>query len=289
MQTAAPAYYHSATLIKPVYSEKNGHTKKGVNYSYFGARYYDSDLSVWLSVDPYCKKYPHLSPYCAFENRPIVLIDPGGDTTIYYSRNGERLHTSYDALPTSIVVIPNNTVFSFKKYVAHARGLGIENENSTNAGWRKLGWNIPIQQFRDFFSSHRTPGVHNKNASNEDGVNAGGLYNEYKANLYIKDNSITLGSIVITSDEPMRVIGDPDLEPNLGKLIGDSHLHQNEGLPVEFGHGAYAPSPIDINNQSGLNIIVGREQIYIYGNGIKPFAIRKDNLLRGFIEQNQVQ
>jgi hypothetical protein len=30
-------------------------------YSYFGARYYDSDLSVWLSVDPLADKYPHLS------------------------------------------------------------------------------------------------------------------------------------------------------------------------------------------------------------------------------------
>jgi RHS repeat-associated protein len=29
--------------------------------SYFGARYYDSDLSVWLSVDPLADKYPHLS------------------------------------------------------------------------------------------------------------------------------------------------------------------------------------------------------------------------------------
>ncbi|MBN2728249.1 MAG: hypothetical protein JXR53_03410, partial [Bacteroidales bacterium] len=28
------------------------------NYSYFGARYYDSDLSVFLSVDRYADKYP---------------------------------------------------------------------------------------------------------------------------------------------------------------------------------------------------------------------------------------
>ena len=27
-------------------------------YSYFGARYYNSDLSVWLSVDPMADKYP---------------------------------------------------------------------------------------------------------------------------------------------------------------------------------------------------------------------------------------
>ncbi|MGD9493446.1 MAG: RHS repeat-associated core domain-containing protein [Bacteroidales bacterium] len=78
MQTAAPAYYQTATLIKPVYSEKNGHPKKGVNYSYFGARYYDSDLSVWLSMDPMSDKYPQLSPYNYCALNPLIYIDPTG-------------------------------------------------------------------------------------------------------------------------------------------------------------------------------------------------------------------
>ncbi len=30
---------------------------------YFGARYYASDLSVWLSVDPLSEMYPSTSPY----------------------------------------------------------------------------------------------------------------------------------------------------------------------------------------------------------------------------------
>ena len=33
-------------------------------FSYFGARYYDSDiLTGWLSVDPMADKYPNISPY----------------------------------------------------------------------------------------------------------------------------------------------------------------------------------------------------------------------------------
>jgi len=47
-------------------------------YSYFGARYYDSDLSIWLSVDPLAGKFPHISPYAAFNNNPIIYIDPDG-------------------------------------------------------------------------------------------------------------------------------------------------------------------------------------------------------------------
>ena len=49
-------------------------------FSYFGARYYDSDiLTGWLSVDPMADKYPSLSPYnyCAWN--PIRLVDPDGE------------------------------------------------------------------------------------------------------------------------------------------------------------------------------------------------------------------
>ena len=47
-------------------------------YSYFGARYYSSDLSIWLSVDPMSDKYPSLSPYTYCANNPIKLVDPDG-------------------------------------------------------------------------------------------------------------------------------------------------------------------------------------------------------------------
>ena len=46
--------------------------------SYFGARYYDAGLSIWLSVDPMSDKQASLSPYhyCAWN--PIILKDPDG-------------------------------------------------------------------------------------------------------------------------------------------------------------------------------------------------------------------
>jgi len=47
-------------------------------YSYFGARYYHSDLSIWLSVDPLSDKYPNLTPYAYCANNPVRLIDPDG-------------------------------------------------------------------------------------------------------------------------------------------------------------------------------------------------------------------
>ena len=48
-------------------------------YSYFGARYYSSDLSIWLSVDPMAAKYPSLSPYVYCADNPVRLVDPDGE------------------------------------------------------------------------------------------------------------------------------------------------------------------------------------------------------------------
>ena len=48
--------------------------------SYFGSRYYSSDLSIWLSVDPMAAKYPSLSPYTYCADNPVKLVDPNGDS-----------------------------------------------------------------------------------------------------------------------------------------------------------------------------------------------------------------
>ena len=47
--------------------------------SYFGSRYYSSDLSVWLSVDPMAGKYPNQSNYVYCSNNPIKVVDPNGE------------------------------------------------------------------------------------------------------------------------------------------------------------------------------------------------------------------
>ncbi|MBO4655989.1 MAG: hypothetical protein J5644_10625, partial [Bacteroidales bacterium] len=62
------------------FSAKEKDTETG--YSYFGSRYYSSDLSIWLSVDPMSDKYPSLSPYTYCANNPIRLMDPNGEEVV---------------------------------------------------------------------------------------------------------------------------------------------------------------------------------------------------------------
>ena len=95
-------------------------------FSYFGARYYDSDLMTgWLSVDPMADKYPNLSPYnyCAWN--PIRLVDPDGKKidSATVSQNiwnmvtpssetyNEKFANVFNQLATD-----NTTLFSFEKW-----------------------------------------------------------------------------------------------------------------------------------------------------------------------------
>ena len=47
-------------------------------YSYFGARYYMPELSIWSAVDPMADERTWLSPYNYCQNNPVMLVDPDG-------------------------------------------------------------------------------------------------------------------------------------------------------------------------------------------------------------------
>ena len=63
------------------------------SFSYFGARYYDSDiLTGWLSVDPMADKYPSLSPYAYCAWNPVRLVDPDGEEIYYRELNKDYIY-----------------------------------------------------------------------------------------------------------------------------------------------------------------------------------------------------
>ena len=80
MSTISP----SNTSVRPSYSTRYTFCGKErdeeTGYSYFGTRYYNSALSIWLSVDPMSDKYPSTSPYTYCANNPVRLVDPDGRT-----------------------------------------------------------------------------------------------------------------------------------------------------------------------------------------------------------------
>ncbi|MDP2189390.1 MAG: RHS repeat-associated core domain-containing protein, partial [Sphingobacteriaceae bacterium] len=80
-QQNTAAYYTPYT-----FSGKERDIETGL--SYFGARYYDAGLSIWLSVDPMSDERPSLSPYNYCQWNPIKRIDPNGLLDQEASQNG---------------------------------------------------------------------------------------------------------------------------------------------------------------------------------------------------------
>ena len=76
------------------FSAKEKDSETGL--SYFGSRYYSSDLSIWLSVDPMSGKYPHQSNYVYCSNNPLKMIDPNGEDEWEVNESGyiRRIHNN---------------------------------------------------------------------------------------------------------------------------------------------------------------------------------------------------
>ena len=80
-------------------------------YSYFGARFYDSDLSgLFLSIDPMADKYSSLSPYAYCAWNPMKLLDPDGresmsnDDIVIKGTNSPRVTVKTDLVDITINV-----------------------------------------------------------------------------------------------------------------------------------------------------------------------------------------
>lgn len=99
-------------------------------YSYFGARYYDSDLSVWLSVDPMSDKYYSTSPYMYCVGNPVKLIDPFGmDTANGFRDNSSRktFNETYSVVNSRVKYY--DTKINDKLNRWKAKGYGDEKTN----------------------------------------------------------------------------------------------------------------------------------------------------------------
>jgi len=91
-----------------MYNSKELNTDHGLNWSDYGARWYDACVGRWSSVDPLAEKYTKWSPYNYVMNNPIRLIDPDGkavvqtaNSTIYTVEDAENLWSTWQKTANS--------------------------------------------------------------------------------------------------------------------------------------------------------------------------------------------
>ncbi len=88
MQMTGRSYTSSADQrYKFVSNERDAST----GYDHLGDRNYDSWSGRELSVDPFCFKYPSLSPYSYSANNPIIFYDSNGDSIDVSMLTAEQL------------------------------------------------------------------------------------------------------------------------------------------------------------------------------------------------------
>ena len=60
---------------------------------YYGARYYEPRLSLWMSVNPLTEKSPNVSAYVYCFGNPLKYIDPIGLDSVYWGQDRTKLGT----------------------------------------------------------------------------------------------------------------------------------------------------------------------------------------------------
>ena len=110
------------------FSAKERDSETGL--SYFGSRYYSSDLSIWLSVDPMSDKYASLSPYVYCADNPVKLVDPNGEDIWEINEEGRIINHDKSFTEKDIVYrVDNNGNRIEGEFVAFDYGT-IEQQKS---------------------------------------------------------------------------------------------------------------------------------------------------------------
>ena len=255
--------------------KENDDEVKGTGNSIeYGARMYDSRLGKWLSVDNRFSKYPDLSPYVYAENNPLIMLDQGGDSTIYYTQGGIRLSISHDNLENAIVIVDDKQLFRWAKNMQGFKAKGVSDNAVANEHLRKMGTVFLVKPLDNFFKINSKANALKE--GNLDGIKIDHLekdgksiplFGEVKGNLIQNGNTVTVGKNINFGG--LAGSTSPDYESN---KIGTIHTHTYNGdyqmvgsnsssRPVKFFDGF---SPADINAAAfETTVAVDKKSIYI--------------------------
>ncbi|SZD74365.1 Cell wall-associated polypeptide CWBP200 [Candidatus Ornithobacterium hominis] len=95
---------HSTSKTMPyLFNGKELDTETGLYY--YGARYYDPRVSLWLNVDPLAEEFPEWSPYSYGFNNPLRFTDPTGmapEDIIIRGKNNSSVTIKTDLVDISV-------------------------------------------------------------------------------------------------------------------------------------------------------------------------------------------
>ena len=197
-------------------------------FSYFGARYYDSDLMTgWLSVDPLADKYPSLSPYAYCAWNPVKLVDPDGEDIWEFNSTG------------NLNIIPNNNYDQVQ--IKDDKGNIVGRTNTFEYG--------TISEIK--LSNQNTTAIEVCGSKNAEEIF------EFLASYYTKDNGVPMewGHATLNSTDDISIIG-TNHKPKSISLLREL---TDEGYSVNsyvHNHPSGNPTPSMIYDKNG-NLVAG--------------------------------
>ena len=195
---------------------------------YYGARYMDPKISMWLGVDPLMEKYPNVTGYCYTMDNPIKFIDPNGKET-YVIKNKTGTYTVVGGILNNNRGIYIASKDKSGKYTIKGEMIGISTSTTTfyntDANKGKGGWAIGAQ-----INPNDKSGINFLNKIVSSNVTLGDYMNNARTN-HPYDFKVTNG-------------GD--------KVIGNTQTYIYRGVPIGkdgFGYILYS-SGRDIGNMA---------------------------------------
>ena len=256
-------------------------------FSYFGARYYDSDLMTgWLSVDPMADKYPSLSPYAYCAWNPVKLVDPDGEEiSPIYDTDGNFLGTDDNGLQGEALIM-NKADFrqGMSNKEARTKGRTLDNMSDTQA--LKFANNGNFEEFLDHYNSLSSRPDWDGIVTRDEGItwaktHPNALENPTTTNtLYVNTRHLDFGNISIS-----------DLKNGVGNSSPTNTLNFRNLLYGLFGgkiqNTVYALGRVDLfllNENGDVRVVNNSATDYDWNTGggfIRDKMIRIERKLHG--------
>lgn len=117
------------------YNGKEWNDDWGLNWTDYGARFYDASVGRWWSVDPMSEKYSNWSMYSYAVNNPTMFVDPDGKDNIIYlvALKGSRKHVNINKLIESANAYYNNLGLKTRVVLYVGKVENLKNIDKTDA------------------------------------------------------------------------------------------------------------------------------------------------------------
>jgi RHS repeat-associated protein len=263
--------------------------------AYYGARYYQNKIGVWLSVDPLAHKLPSLSPYVFCYNNPVMFVDPDGRIAgDFYDENDNFIGS--DGINDGKVYVIKTSEATMANGQDHVPAAGQSKRTSKevmnfvrdNSGNTQAFMDKPdiYDKFVELpgSSQERNDAMNYSNSSAQDFK---GLESSYESATFTNQNgsytrsTMAIGQELVPGESQVDLVFAP-MEGRKGwdvRLIFHSHPAANtKGISL-----SQPPSLHDVkNSKSSMRVVHGQGsgKVYLYNNGqiqavISPQTFRR--------------